>query len=166
MDDDGKEWVGKGERSQLEEERELQKLQDNVAAGQDPYVSICNECYDALERMKVPPCSLVRVDTGQIPWGSSIPSYPFGNDENYMLRPLTMFEERLLGTKQASRLVTVMRPSSGDSSLKQWQFRGHVFAVQNVSIEDVHEAFPLPFDKIPTHMQVSIILRVHNAIWG
>ncbi len=121
----------------------------------DPQVNLCTECVHYLRDLKkVPPGSLVRVDTGQLPRGSNIPRSPDGQDADYQLEPLSMFEERLLGIKQASRLVTVMRCSGGDSTLQQWRWRGHVIAFQNVDIEDVAKCLPLPFDSIPTHMQV------------
>lgn len=51
--------------------------------------NVCSDCLASLRRGSVPPASLVRVDTGSIPWGP-IPEL--------QLAPLTMVEEISPGT--------------------------------------------------------------------
>lgn len=108
-------------------------------------MTMCQECYESLEhKCMVPPASLVRVDTG------SIPSH---------LKPLSMFEEKLLGLNVAHRYVYVMKASGKDSTLKQWKFRGHVIAFPNVDASSVRKIFPIPMDEIPEHVQVGIYMQ-------
>jgi hypothetical protein len=140
-------------------ERDEEDSEEVVDPGGDPLVALCGECYDYLDRKKVPPGSLVRVDTGGFPRSSDIErelGRPMGDIEPFKLEPLTMVEERLLGLKQASRMVTVMRSSGGDSSLQQWQWRGHVIAFQNVDIEELSLCFSLDIDDVPSRMQASL----------
>ena len=100
----------------------------------EPIVDLCYECRNALRGRKVPKASLVRLDPGGIPPG---------------LLPLTIAEELLLALGRACRYVFVMKPSmgrgsSGDPSLKQFCFKGHLISFPNVSIEDVSACFPMP----------------------
>jgi hypothetical protein len=136
--------------------------------GGDPLVCLCEECYTSLSKKKVPPASLVRVDTGGLPRSSDIDrvlARPARDIAPFKLEPLTLMEERLLGIKQASRLVTIMRSSGGDSTLHQWRWRGHVIAFQNVDIEEVSKCFSVNIDDVPSHMQASEG-RIQVGIWA
>lgn len=113
---------------------------DGIIGEREVLVQVCLECFEPLNNGRIPDASLVRIDTGSIPEG---------------LKPLTMYEEMLLGKCRAQRKVFFMKPSSGDTSLLQPHMRGHVIAFQNTDVEDVKASFPMRFEDIPKNMQVS-----------
>lgn len=125
------------------------KEREAVAEG-DFLVQLCKACHSSLMRRRVPPASLVRVDTGPIPWMREGPDGP-----EIQLKPLSIFEELLLAPYRCLRYVGIMKPS-GDRSLSQLSFRGHIIAFQNVGADEVAKVFPLRFEDIPQVMQVCL----------
>jgi len=110
--------------------------------GRPTLISLCSSCMGQLtgKKPRVPKESLVRVDTG------SIPSH---------LKPLSLMEELLLSRARAVRVIGIMKPS-GDKSLSQMRYRGHMIAFRNVDVDDVRQCLPLRFEDIPKIMQVRI----------
>ena len=146
----------------MEYGEDSEELEDHP--DRDPWVALCEECFRSLSNDKVPPGSLVRVDTGRFPTKADIEKVmghqdqPGWDIDTFKLEPLTMVEERLLGLQQASRLVTVMRSSGGDASLQQWTWKGHVIAFQNVDIEELSQCFSVNIDEISTRMQARTLV--------
>ena len=100
-----------------------------AACGEEK-VSRCGNCHASLGREKVPPDSLVRVDTGSIPRGPSA---------ELTLEPLRMIEERLLGQLHVFRCVVVIKPEGSwkPHDACQRGHRSHIVAVPYVSNREV-----------------------------
>ena len=113
-------------------------------------LDLCDECINHLHRGRVPPCSLVYIDTG------SIPSSP---NPELDLAPLTIIEELLVAFNRVIRYVMVFYPTPAGLSVRQHCFRGNVIAFPNAPVSDVIRALPLPLDKIPEIIQVVFVTK-------
>lgn len=74
----------------------------------DGQARVCNECWCALQKKRVPPGSLVRVDCG--PW-------PCGRD-GQPLPPLTSIEERILAPLRVTFNIVVCKKKSKQSAIE------------------------------------------------
>ena len=115
------------------------------APGQPVRLHACLDCWAALAKKKVPPRSLVRVDTG-----------PWPVDDTGPLPSPTYVERLLLSSVTPSRRVVVLRPTSGGciGGVRKKELVGHVVVVPATSVRvdriatSVDAAFAYP-DAVP-----------------
>lgn len=111
-----------------------------------PTVCVCKECFTALEHDRVPPRSLVRVDTG-----------PWPTDDDGPLPVLTPTKVALVTPVSVARYVTVFRPSGADhrpSHMLQKQLRGHIIVSPSVSPSAMASVLPRDLNDLPDEMLV------------
>jgi hypothetical protein len=108
---------------------------------------VCSECWQHLSRQKpaVPPCSLVRVDTG-----------PWPVDARGALPQPTYVEHMLLSCVVASRKMMVLRPTRGPGrGFQKKELTGHVVVLPGTNVEKLHTMLlPRSFEDLPALMTV------------
>ena len=110
------------------------------------HVRVCTHCHGALTHGRVPPGSLVRVDTG-----------PWATDRDSPLPEVTVVEELMLSSVTPLRRVLIMRPASGraDPSTCKKQLTGHVVVVPGPPVEELAVMLPRDFADVAEHLTVS-----------
>lgn len=114
-----------------------------------PLVCCCKDCYAALDKGRVPPRSLVRVDAG--PWPS---------DDEGPLPVLTTVEVALVTPVSVARNVMVVRPPGAENRPKhllQKELRGHIVVSPSVSPSAMAEILPRDLDDLPNNLLVCSI---------
>ena len=113
---------------------------------QPTHVRVCKGCHTALSGNRVPPNSLVRVDTG-----------PWPEDGQGRLPEVTVVEELLLSSVTPLRRIMIMRPASGrcDPLSCKKQLTGHVVVVPGPPVEQLAALLPRSFEDLAEFMTVS-----------
>jgi hypothetical protein len=121
------------------------------AAVTDAAVVICSECLSSLQGGKIPPHSLVRVDTGHKPDGLEWP---------------TLLEQLCIGWLRPHRLTVVCRPQLPNAQpWRDWSGQqphhvglvGHVTAHANPQPQQMATMLPLPFEQLSDFVKVILL---------
>ena len=112
-------------------------------------MTFCPQCLSKLRNGHVPPCSLVCVDTGEVP-----------HNINH-LPPLTVLEEKLVAPLRATRHLMFCCPPNHHNPPNSIQkgLRGHVIAIPNPPVKDLAGIFPVEVDRISDVIQVVFLVQ-------